>query len=422
MGLNPAALLRLLLPALLLGMVLWARPWAVGLNGEQQTFLGYLPYLLAVIIGVLGYQFNRVRFVLLALLTGVCFWLIQTRLQVSLMDLEARNMYAAISFGLPLGILFLLAVPERGVWNRYGAVYTLVLLALVPLSPLVVRLLLVLLAEHPEWLQIWPLGTMVLPLAAVALYAAVASIGLVLLCWRDSSTEVALLASLSAAFLVLGWLHLAYVSVVVISTAAVIQLICILRSSHAMAYRDDLTGLLGRRALNERLRGLGSRYSLAMLDIDHFKKFNDSHGHDVGDDVLKLVATRIGRVGAGGTAFRYGGEEFCIVFPRRSAEDCVAALEEVRESIAGYSMTLRDKGERPRGRQEGAQRRGRMATKIRSGSVSVTISIGLAERSDEQGTAEDVIKLADQQLYRAKKTGRNRLCYQVFRNTPGLVP
>ena len=140
MGLNPAALLRLLLPALLLGMVLWARPWAVGLNGEQQTFLGYLPYLLAVIIGVLGYQFNRVRFVLLALLTGVCFWLIQTRLQVSLMDLEARNMYAAISFGLPLGILFLLAVPERGVWNRYGAVYTLVLLALVPLSPLVVNL------------------------------------------------------------------------------------------------------------------------------------------------------------------------------------------------------------------------------------------------------------------------------------------
>jgi diguanylate cyclase (GGDEF)-like protein len=410
-GLNPRALLRLLPSALVLGLAVWARPHVGELSGEQQALLGYVPYLLLLVCITLAYQFNRVRFVLLSLLTGACFWVIQSRLQVSLLDADPRNLFAAVCFVFPLATALLLAVPERGIWNRYGAIYTVALIALVALGPLLVKLMIALLGEHPQWLQIWPTENMVLPRSATLMFGVVAIIGLVLLCWRNSEAEVALLGSLGSVFLVLAWFELVFVSAVLFSAAAFIQLISILRSSHEMAYRDDLTGLLGRRALNERLQGLGSRYCLAMLDIDHFKKFNDTHGHDVGDDVLKLVATRIGGVKGGGTAFRYGGEEFCVVFPRRSAEDCVAALEAVRESIADYTMTLRDTGKRPTASTEGVQRRGRMASKLRSGSVSVTISIGLAERSDEQGSAEDVIKLADKQLYRAKKAGRNRLCH-----------
>jgi diguanylate cyclase (GGDEF)-like protein len=178
-----------------------------------------------------------------------------------------------------------------------------------------------------------------------------------------------------------------------------------------MAYRDELTGLLGRRALNERMKGLGRRYSLAMLDVDHFKKFNDTHGHDVGDEVLKMVATRISRVRGGGTAFRYGGEEFCIVFPRKSAADCVDSLEEIREGIADYRITLRDHGQRPVRSRDGVRKRGRMATRFLPKTVAVSISLGLAERGEEHFTPEEVIKAADRQLYRAKRAGRNRLKY-----------
>ncbi|MEE4661159.1 MAG: diguanylate cyclase, partial [Halieaceae bacterium] len=82
----------------------------------------------------------------------------------------------------------------------------------------------------------------------------------------------------------------------------------------------------------------------------------------------------------------------------------------LREGIEGYHMTLRDSGARPVKASDGERQRGSMATKLKRGTVSVTISIGVAERSDASPTPEDVIKAADQQLYRAKKAGRNRVC------------
>jgi diguanylate cyclase (GGDEF)-like protein len=278
------------------------------------------------------------------------------------------------------------------------------------LAPQLFSLLSALFYEPSHWLQLRPQEGFVMPLALAGLFLGVFALGVLLLLWRNDDAEVAILGTLVAGFIVFACLHLDYISTVMLSAAGLLQLSGVLRSSHTMVYRDELTGLLGRRALNEKLKGLGSRYTLAMLDVDHFKKFNDTHGHDVGDDVLKMVASRLARVGAGGTAFRYGGEEFCIVFPRRSAEQCLEALENLREGIEHYHMTLRDSGARPVKASDGARRRGSMATKVKRGTVSVTISIGVAERSDASPTPEDVIKAADQQLYRAKKAGRNRVC------------
>ena len=82
-----------------------------------------------------------------------------------------------------------------------------------------------------------------------------------------------------------------------------------------MAYDDELTGLPARRALNEALTRLRGVYTVAMVDIDHFKRFNDEHGHDVGDQLLRMVGARVGEVRGGGRAFRYGGEEFAVLFP-----------------------------------------------------------------------------------------------------------
>jgi PleD family two-component response regulator len=139
--------------------------------------------------------------------------------------------------------------------------------------------------------------------------------------------------------------------------------------------------------------------------VDHFKKFNDTYGHDLGDQVLKMVAARIDRVGGGGKAYRYGGEEFTILFSEMDAEEAIPHLEAMREGIEAYRIALRGT-DRPR-KVKGAKRqrggwRGRDA-------ASVTISIGVAERNDRLATPQAVIEAADRALYRAKDRGRNQV-------------
>ncbi|AZL71937.1 GGDEF domain-containing protein [Pseudomonas sichuanensis] len=178
--------------------------------------------------------------------------------------------------------------------------------------------------------------------------------------------------------------------------------------AYQMAFRDELTGLPGRRALNERMQRLGRNYVIAMTDVDHFKKFNDTHGHDVGDQVLRLVASRLSKVTGGGRAYRYGGEEFALVFAGKTAEECLPHLEAVREMIANYAIQLRDQSNRPQDDGAGRQRRAGNG----SSTVSVTISIGIAERQLEHRNPEQVLKSADQALYSAKGAGRN--CVMTF--------
>ncbi len=185
--------------------------------------------------------------------------------------------------------------------------------------------------------------------------------------------------------------------------------------AYQMAFRDELTGLPGRRALNERMQRLGRNYVLAMSDVDHFKKFNDTHGHDVGDQVLRLVASKLSKISGGGRAYRYGGEEFALVFAGKTLEECMPHLEVIRESIASYNIQLRKQENRPQDDQQGRQRRGGSG----ASSVSVTVSIGVAERV-EQRTPEEVLKSADQALYSAKGAGRN--CVMAFgQNRRGAV-
>ena len=185
------------------------------------------------------------------------------------------------------------------------------------------------------------------------------------------------------------------------SAAGLIIIMSVIETAYAMAFQDELTGLPARRALNTSMHGLGKRYTIAMLDIDFFKKFNDKFGHDVGDQVLCMVASHIKRVGGGGKSFRYGGEEFTVLFPGKSKEDALPHLERLRESIAAAQFILRGKS-RP---QKPPRKLKKAASQPKT--VSVTISIGLAEPDKSRAKPSSVIKAADQALYRAKKRGRN---------------
>jgi diguanylate cyclase len=161
------------------------------------------------------------------------------------------------------------------------------------------------------------------------------------------------------------------------------------------AMSDALTGLQNRRAFDEQLRQStaeaksdGAPLSLVMFDIDHFKAFNDTHGHQLGDQVLRLVAGCLKDCTKGrDTPARYGGEEFAIILPGADVDGAIAVANQVRETVAGKRIT-------------------RKSTKESLGTV--TLSGGAAAYRPGE-PLEDLIARADAALYAAKESGRNRV-------------
>ena len=163
----------------------------------------------------------------------------------------------------------------------------------------------------------------------------------------------------------------------------------LIRESYRLAFYDELTELPGRRALVEDMAKHGMKYSFAMLDIDFFKKFNDTYGHDTGDDVLKMVATKLSEVSGGGKAYRYGGEEFVILFPSVEVDQAFIHVNLVREIISKSAFRVRNK--------KGFKK------------IFVNISVGVVQNSSKDKDPFSAMKRADNALYKAKKAGRNQV-------------
>jgi len=233
--------------------------------------------------------------------------------------------------------------------------------------------------------------------AAAALSGLAGGVCLVRGLWRRQPAEAATGASLALA--AAGCLQPSSL-IFWFSAAAVVALLGIAYAGYRMAFLDTLSGLPNRRALDETLSRLSGSFALAMVDIDHFKAFNDTHGHDAGDVVLREVARLLARHG-GGRAFRYGGEEFCVVYPGLDAAEAAASLETARAAIEAASILLPAKP----GKSKSAAKAG----KPKRLSASVTISGGCAERNAQRRSAQEVLKSADQALYKAKAKGRNRV-------------
>ena len=233
--------------------------------------------------------------------------------------------------------------------------------------------------------------------------------------------DSALLWSLSSYFLSLRFDGSVRTSTVYSAAAACILAVSIIENSYLLAYHDELTTLPSRRAFNDALLRLQDPYSIAMVDIDHFKRFNDTYGHDTGDQVLRLVAASLARVTGGGQAYRCGGEEFTILFPGKTTAEVVDHLEQLRETIEASEFRMRS-GERrqvPRGpdrrnqRTRGRARKGHairhLAQENSPAPLSVTVSMGVANSTEEKPDADLVLQAADKALYRAKANGRNRV-------------
>jgi GGDEF domain-containing protein len=182
---------------------------------------------------------------------------------------------------------------------------------------------------------------------------------------------------------------------------AAILLHSILHMYWRKVYQDILTGVPNRQALDERLHTLTKDYALAMVDIDHFKKFNDTYGHAEGDNVLRMVAQHL-EEHLGFRVYRYGGEEFCVVFEGDSLATAEQMMDKTRESLAKRKFRLR---------QGGRKEPGGFFPKRTSGGkiVHIAVSVGVSAAAKDGSPYEQVIKKADKNLYEAKEKGRNRV-------------
>ncbi len=170
------------------------------------------------------------------------------------------------------------------------------------------------------------------------------------------------------------------------------------------ALTDALTGIANRKCFDDRLllyvkesMESGDPLSLLLLDIDHFKKFNDSYGHQLGDEVLKLVArTFTENVKGRDLPARYGGEEFAILLPKTALDNGATLAEQIRNMVERRRIVNRNNGQ---------------------ALGAITVSIGAAEYRLGEPIA-NIIKRADEALYRAKRDGRNRVCMEDPEETP----
>lgn len=353
----------------------------------------------------LTFRRGRLSFALLGLLVAYASY--RTFLARGTADPAPAAVYAGLCLFVPLYLGALALLRERGIFNIHGTRIAAAAL---------------LLAAVTAWAARWGgepvLRLVYTPLVDTALFKgspipqsglAAMALGLVtsLVAWlvRRSPVDLGLAGALLAFAAAVHGIAVPNLFAVFITAGALICTIAALQDTFRMAFRDELTGLPSRRALNEHLAGLGRHYTIAMLDVDHFKSFNDTYGHDVGDQVLKMVAARIARVGGGGSAYRYGGEEFTVLFPRKRVPHALPHLETLRQEIAGHQMKVRG-SDRPAQAKSGKKQRG---SGQHGKTVAVTISIGVAEKNERSPIPEAVIKAADKALYRAKRGGRNRV-------------
>jgi diguanylate cyclase (GGDEF)-like protein len=366
------------------------------------------PYVVLGVGGVLGWYFHRSRVVFALLILTLADLTLRLIGGASAAPESAGGLvFAALATLLPLNLAAYAVLRERGLFTALGVTRFVAIAAQVLAVDAIIRW---------EWetprawlthalldgrLSTW---TAVPQTALVAFLAA--TILLAIRCVRRRDPiETGFLWAVVAAFLALHGIRWGWIPTASLATAGLALIWALLETTYRMAYYDELTGLPGRRALNEALLQVGSRYAVAMVDVDHFKRFNDVFGHEVGDQALRMVAAKLSGITGGGKAFRYGGEEFVVLFARASAAEAVPHLEAARRAIAAACFVLRGPG-RPRKKPT--------TPKPPTGphvAVSLTISIGIAEPDERKGKAhpQQVLRAADRALYRAKSAGRNRL-------------
>jgi GGDEF domain-containing protein len=378
----------------------------------DEAGLRYLPWLMLTVAVALGFAFGQTRISLSAILVAAATYSVERFLfHEPTLEAQAPAILLALLCVLP-GMALLYLFGEKGLLTEHGALR----IGIVILGCMVMTWL----PNHPDMLRsLWgryaPLLRTIsdgFALPKIVVPQLLVCLPLLVIGKRQESPLLGPLMGIAMLFFVLamncrttfweasqqhGGLML------MISGGGAALAWAVLEGAWRNANIDELTQLPARRALKRHLARMGPDCTIALMDIDHFKKVNDRHGHDVGDQVLRFVASHI-RKHAPGIAYRYGGEEFVIVCEGDDHNGHAEALDEMREQLGSLKFRLRGRA-RPRRRPENPE----SGDAGSAGTIHVTASMGVA--ADENGdlSPQELIKLADKALYRAKKAGRDRL-------------
>jgi len=356
------------------------------------TILQYISYIFFLVGIILGARFNKSKVFFLCIILGLSQMVLSSEIVHKL-----PKIFYMLSFLIPIDIFLFSILRERGILTSWGKIRFGLILA---------EIILIWWAIQPgnSYMESliyynlvnWKITQLILiPQISILLFFGAFLFLNIRMFLKptliDSSLIGVVLTVLSGLLLKDEIIYLQ----VFFAMSGLILIIGVVEISYSMAYLDELTGIPARRALKEALMKLDGQYVIAMLDIDFFKKFNDKYGHDAGDKVLQMVASNLQKVGGGGRAFRYGGEEFTILFSNTTLKQGISHLETLRESIAKQQYIYKKKS-KVKGKE-----------KVVSQKFSVTISIGVAEKNDKYISPEAVMQAADKALYRAKNKGRN---------------
>lgn len=412
--LNQKTVKSILLPG---GGIVLAAVLLLGTNWSALSLTNINFFYIAVFVaaGLLSWRFHSTRILFSAVILLLGHHAMESYAQGQIASAGAgRIAFEAVSVLIPLNFILLTLFPERGSENRTLGWFLALLFFESVFVAAVSRP-----GPVPDFLH-WsliPSYRWRVPQPALLVFVAALSLLLVRLVQRHRATDSGMFWALIATWLGFQAGGVGKNGIAYFGAAALVLASSIIENSYSLAYQDELTGLASRRAFNDALPRLKHPYTIAAVDIDHFKRINDNFGHDTGDQVLRLVASRLSRISGGGEAFRVGGEEFSILFPGRTAKDVTDHLELLRMNIESSSFKIRG-GEERRKAPRDSDRRSAGSRKSKKGpapipdtqpgAVSMTVSIGIAE-SQPKLRAEEVIEKADQALYRAKQGGRNRI-------------
>lgn len=394
---------RFAFPIILLCALWFGMNNVILITRSNLGFAGNLPYALFIAAIAIAHLFKQSRMAMVASAMLLCYWVIQWRLQTPLNMGSTRLELSLLAILLPIACLMSYAFANGGLLSRGFATFVSILIMFGLWYYLII-------AQYQSGGFVGIGDDLLysvdqisrLPFILVLYLAALIGITSIFVLTKNRLMDAVIYTSILMASNTFIFFHIQYVSGTMFSLAGLLLILYLLSASHEMAFNDRLTQLPGRHALELDMRHLGRKFAVAMVDIDHFKSFNDSYGHETGDDVLKLVAARLRLVQGRAKVYRYGGEEFTVLFKGKTADQAAEFLELLRADIEQYDLVIRNHDTRPKSDKHGVKQR----SQEKRTSVNITVSIGVCDSALQRNPGE-AIKLADQALYSAKKAGRN---------------
>jgi len=392
-----------IVPLIGIFLVFIGMPYVSRFPPEVIDKIPYVPYLIFTGAIIMGVFFKRHRTTLIGLVIAIAYIALHNISVVTEFSAQHLVVLAMVNILLPLNVASLTSRRDQPILSVQSFIGSgAISLQLLGCYWLYQNYL----PELTQWLLFTPevlaqLLPASIPLSVLIAYivSSIAMLGQIIN--KKTVFEVAFFGALLATALAFHTTMALPANAIFMLLAGILLIWGLAHNSYLIAYIDELTELPGRRAMNEEMARLRGKYAIAMLDIDHFKKFNDTYGHEVGDQVLRMVASKIGAVHGNGKPFRYGGEEFAVIFTGKDSKTSFPFLSNLRETVDSARLILRNQ-DRPANKPENIPPR-----KISWQEVHVTISIGVANTNEEFNTAEEVLKAADEALYRSKEKGRN---------------